>query len=147
VNWASPAVKPECRCAARWPRAAPFADKKALGAAQKLGLGKDAGHLADVVEQRDYFCLVAALIRTYLARDYDDIIDRASALVAKAFQGPFCRLALKLRQKSKIARARTKPNTTRSGVCGMRQAMGLRKRARPTSPRKAMTISVQRDSM
>jgi endonuclease III len=67
-----------------WPELYPFADKKALGAAQQLGLGKDAKALANVVEQRDFPRLVAALIRTSLAKDTDAIVEQASARMAKA---------------------------------------------------------------
>jgi hypothetical protein len=67
-----------------WHELYPFADKKALAAAQKLGLGNDARSLANVVEQQDFPRLVAALIRTSLAKDFEDIIERASAVAAKA---------------------------------------------------------------
>jgi endonuclease III len=67
-----------------WPELYPFADRKALAAAQKLGLGDDAGDLARLVDQRDFPRLVAALIRTSLAVDYDSIIEQACAPAAKA---------------------------------------------------------------
>ena len=67
-----------------WPELYPFADSRALGAARKLGLGDDAKALAKLVEQRDFPRLVAALIRTSLAKDHDGIIEQASAPMAKA---------------------------------------------------------------
>jgi hypothetical protein len=66
-----------------WPELYPFADAKALDAAKKLGLGDDAQALAGLVDQRDFPRLVAALIRTSLAKDYDEIAGQ-SASTAKA---------------------------------------------------------------
>jgi hypothetical protein len=59
-----------------WPELYPFADAKALDAAKKLGLGDDAKALARLVDKRDFPRLVAALIRTSLAKDYDAIIEQ-----------------------------------------------------------------------
>lgn len=58
---------------AAWPELRPFADKKALAATAKLGLPKDAEALAELVPQKDFPRLVAALVRTELARDHDAI--------------------------------------------------------------------------
>jgi endonuclease III len=67
-----------------WPELYPFADKKALGAAQKLGLGEDAKALTRLVDRRDFPRLIAALIRTSLAKDYDSVVEQASEPLAKA---------------------------------------------------------------
>ncbi|MFW6077314.1 MAG: hypothetical protein ACOC71_06160 [Hyphomicrobiales bacterium] len=67
-----------------WPELYPFADKKALDAAQKLDLATDAKALARLVPQREFPRLVAALIRTSLAKDYDSILEQAAGPMAKA---------------------------------------------------------------
>lgn len=46
-----------------WPELAPFADRRALAAAERLGLGKDAAALARLVDADDLPRLVAALVR------------------------------------------------------------------------------------
>jgi hypothetical protein len=56
-----------------WDELRPFADKKALKAAGRLGLPEDAEGLAGLVPKKDFTPLVAALVRVDLARDYDDI--------------------------------------------------------------------------
>ncbi|WP_414832378.1 hypothetical protein [Afifella sp. YEN Y35] len=56
-----------------WDELFPFADKKALSAAKKLGLGEDAEELAKQVSHKDFPRLVAALVRADLARDLGDI--------------------------------------------------------------------------
>ena len=56
-----------------WDELRPFADKKALKAAGKLGLPEDAGELAKLVPQKDFTRLVAALVRVDLAKDYEAI--------------------------------------------------------------------------
>lgn len=53
-----------------WKELYPFADKKALQAAQKLGLPKEADKLADLVSRKDFPALLAALIRVDLENDY-----------------------------------------------------------------------------
>lgn len=62
---------------APWDELYPFADKVALRAARRLNLGKDARALARHVERDDFPRLVAALIRTDLAGDYDAITEAA----------------------------------------------------------------------
>ena len=61
-----------------WDELFPFADKKALAAAQRLGLGDDAGALAKLVSRRDFPRLLAALIRTGLSKDYESVLGRAA---------------------------------------------------------------------
>ena len=56
-----------------WPELRPFADKKALQAAEKLGLPKTAKGLADRVSEAEFPRLVAALVRTDLAKDYEAV--------------------------------------------------------------------------
>jgi hypothetical protein len=64
---------------AAWPELYPFADKKALAAATRLSLGNDARALARLVDRSDFPRLVAALIRTSLSKDFDGVIEAASA--------------------------------------------------------------------
>jgi endonuclease III len=53
-----------------WPELYPFADAKALRAAEMLGLPKTAKGLAGRVSEGEFPRLVAALVRTDLAKDY-----------------------------------------------------------------------------
>lgn len=62
-----------------WDEHYPFADKLALKAARRLDLGDDVKALARSVDGRpDYVRLVAALIRTDLADDYDALREAAA---------------------------------------------------------------------
>jgi thermostable 8-oxoguanine DNA glycosylase len=63
---------------ASWDELYPFADKMALKAAGHLGLGDDGKTLARRVDREEYPRFVAALIRTALARDYDEVLADAS---------------------------------------------------------------------
>jgi hypothetical protein len=60
-----------------WDELAPFADKRALGAARRLKLPADAAKLAGLVGDKDFPRLVAALVRVELDDDYDAV--RAAA--------------------------------------------------------------------
>jgi hypothetical protein len=60
-----------------WEELRPFADRRALDAAGRLGLPKDARKLARLVGEEDYPRLVAALLRVELDDDYDAV--RAAA--------------------------------------------------------------------
>jgi endonuclease III len=62
-----------------WDELYPFADKRALAAAERLGLADNAPGLAELVERQELPRLIAVLIRTRLAKDYEAIIERASA--------------------------------------------------------------------
>lgn len=62
---------------AAWPEFYPFADKATLKAAAELGLPDDAENLARSVDRADFVRLVAALVRTQLAKDYDAIREAA----------------------------------------------------------------------
>jgi hypothetical protein len=62
-----------------WEELYPFADRRALQAAGRLGLPDDAKGLARLVPRDDFPRLTAALVRTGLARDFDDIVERAAA--------------------------------------------------------------------
>lgn len=53
-----------------WPELNPFADTKALQSADRLGLPKTAPGLAGHVSDKAFPRLVAALVRTDLAKDY-----------------------------------------------------------------------------
>jgi hypothetical protein len=58
---------------AAWPELRPFADKKALEGARKLGLPGSASGLAEKVSAAEFPRLVAALVRTDLEQDYEAI--------------------------------------------------------------------------
>lgn len=62
-----------------WEEIAPFADKMALKSSAKLGLGDDAKALAKLVDgDTTLFCrLVAALVRSQLAKDHKQILKDA----------------------------------------------------------------------
>jgi endonuclease III len=60
-----------------WDELFPFADRRALDAAGRLGLPKDARRLAELAGKRHYPRLVAALMRVELDDDYDAV--RAAA--------------------------------------------------------------------
>jgi endonuclease III len=62
---------------AGWDELRPFADRRALDAARRLDLGRDAKALARLADGHDFDRLVAALVRTELSDDYDEI--RAAA--------------------------------------------------------------------
>lgn len=54
-----------------WDEFYPFADKAALGTAEKIGLPADASKLARLTDPDDFARLVAALVRVKLAGDID----------------------------------------------------------------------------
>jgi hypothetical protein len=62
-----------------WEELRPFADRRALEAAQQLGLGGDAKALARLVNRdaREFARLAAALVRVGLERDYDGLLEQA----------------------------------------------------------------------
>ncbi|TCD14352.1 hypothetical protein [Oricola cellulosilytica] len=60
---------------AAWDEIFPFADRKALAAAEKLGLPASAQGLAALVTKADLPRLVAALVRTELEKDHAAILD------------------------------------------------------------------------
>jgi hypothetical protein len=61
-----------------WDELFPFGDRRALEAAGRLGLEDDAGGLARRVSREDYPRLLAALVRTGLAKDFDEVLQAAS---------------------------------------------------------------------
>jgi endonuclease III len=61
-----------------WDELFPFADRRALEAAGRLGLEDDAKGLAQRVSRKDYPRLLAALVRTALAKDFDQVLEAAS---------------------------------------------------------------------
>jgi endonuclease III len=61
-----------------WDELFPFADRRALDAAGRLGLEDDAEKLAKRVSRKDYPRLLAALVRTRLAKDFDEVLEAAS---------------------------------------------------------------------
>jgi hypothetical protein len=62
-----------------WPELYPFADRKALQAAARLGLEGDAQALADHVSRKDFPRFAAGLVRVSLARGFDEIRKQAAA--------------------------------------------------------------------
>lgn len=56
-----------------WQEVYPFADQLALKASRRIGLGDDSEALAKAVPKQEFARLVAALVRTELADDYDAI--------------------------------------------------------------------------
>lgn len=56
-----------------WSELLPFADKKALQASEKLGLGTSADSLWALVSRKDYTRLVGALVRCDLDQGYEKI--------------------------------------------------------------------------
>lgn len=60
-----------------WEEIAPFASRRPLEAAQRLDLGGGADELAELVSERELSRLVAALVRTELAGDHDDVLEAA----------------------------------------------------------------------
>ncbi|SHF73748.1 hypothetical protein SAMN02745148_03415 [Modicisalibacter ilicicola DSM 19980] len=63
-----------------WEEFRPFADKMTLKASAKLKLGDDAQTLAKRVDSADFPRLVAALVRTQLAKEHDRVLEQASDL-------------------------------------------------------------------
>jgi hypothetical protein len=56
-----------------WDELHPFADRRALDAAGRLGLPKDAEKLAELTSREDFARLAAALVRVELADAYDEV--------------------------------------------------------------------------
>jgi hypothetical protein len=56
-----------------WPELYPFADRKSLGAARKLGLPASPQALADLINRRRFPALLAALVRADLAKAHREI--------------------------------------------------------------------------
>ncbi len=61
-----------------WDELYPFADRRALEAARHLGLEDDAAGLAKRVPKKEFPRLVAALVRTGLAKDRDGVLEAAA---------------------------------------------------------------------
>lgn len=62
-----------------WQELFPFADRRALAAAQKLGLGGDARSLARLTSQEQLPRLVAALVRVDLQKVHDEVREKAGS--------------------------------------------------------------------
>jgi hypothetical protein len=60
-----------------WPELFPFADRRALQAAERLGLGPDASALLRLVDRQDFPRLVTGLVCTDLDGTYDEITAKA----------------------------------------------------------------------
>jgi hypothetical protein len=61
-----------------WQELYPFADRRALQAAERLELPGEPDSLARLVGRKDFPRLTAALVRVALARDFDDVVERAA---------------------------------------------------------------------
>jgi hypothetical protein len=61
-----------------WDELYPFADRRALRAAARLGLEDDPAKLAGRVPHQDFPRLLAALVRTGLARDFESVLEAAA---------------------------------------------------------------------
>ena len=55
----------------QWDELYPYADRKSLQVAEKLGLPKDTHQLSELVPKKDFPRLIAALLRVDLKRDYE----------------------------------------------------------------------------
>ena len=62
---------------AAWDELYPFADRRALAGAEKLGLGESARDLTRHVSKKDFVPLLAALVRVELAGEHDLIREAA----------------------------------------------------------------------
>jgi hypothetical protein len=62
-----------------WDELYPFAGKRDLDAAARLGLEKDAAGLAKRVPRHDFPRLTAALVRVGLAKDFEKVIEQAKS--------------------------------------------------------------------
>jgi hypothetical protein len=62
---------------ATWTDLAPFADRRALQSAERLGLGSDAKSLSRLVTTAELPVLVSALVRANLAKTHDEILETA----------------------------------------------------------------------
>jgi hypothetical protein len=67
-----------------WNELYPFADKRALATSARLGLAGDARALSRLVPRQDFPRLVAALIRTRLAKEEQGVIEQASGANASS---------------------------------------------------------------
>jgi endonuclease III len=61
-----------------WDETYPYADKRVIQAARRLRLGTSAQALSKLVPRKDFTRFVAALMRTELAKDYDEILKTAA---------------------------------------------------------------------
>ncbi len=63
-----------------WSELYPFADRRALEAASRLGLGRDAAALCELAPDDDFARLVSGLVRVELDDAYDDVKADAAAM-------------------------------------------------------------------
>lgn len=61
-----------------WEELYPFADRKALETAGRLGLGAETGRLAELVGRRDLPRLLAGLVRVGLQHEEDEVLRRVA---------------------------------------------------------------------
>lgn len=61
-----------------WQELVPFVDRRALAAARRLHLGDTARALQRLVDERDFARMVAALVRTDLEGDHEEILQLAA---------------------------------------------------------------------
>lgn len=60
---------------AAWPELRPFADRKSLDGARRLGLPTSTSELSQLVAEREFPRLVTALVRMELAGDADEVLE------------------------------------------------------------------------
>ncbi|MFW5739772.1 MAG: endonuclease [Myxococcota bacterium] len=60
-----------------WTEAYPYADKRVVQAAERLGLPKDEKKLAKLVSQKQFPTLVAALVRVQLDKGHEQVLEAA----------------------------------------------------------------------
>ena len=60
-----------------WDELRPFADRRALVSAERLGLGSSAEEVARRVDHDDFGRLVAALVRVEIAGEHDAVLSEA----------------------------------------------------------------------
>lgn len=61
-----------------WDKTYPYADKRVIQSARRLRLGTNAQALSKLVPRKDFTRFVAALMRTELAKNYDEILKAAA---------------------------------------------------------------------
>lgn len=62
-----------------WDEVHPYADRKVLESARELGLPDSPAELAKLTSRKQFPALVAALVRTKLGKDYDEVREAAHA--------------------------------------------------------------------
>lgn len=64
-----------------WEESFPFADRRVLEGARRLGLGGDTWTLLGLVGEEDFPRFVAALVRVQIESDHDEVLEEARQLM------------------------------------------------------------------